>query len=423
MERTNVLIVGSGGREHALGWKLGKSPLVGKVFYAPGNGGTSENVPINVDEFEKLIEFAKNNNCFTIMGPEDPLSKGIVNKFHEKRLKIFGPSKEAAVLEGSKCWAKEFLKKYEIPTADFRIFIDASEAKKYVKSKLNAVVKADGLAAGKGVFVCKNSEEAMDAIDAIMVKKEFGDSGSRIVIEDLLVGEEVSFIVMTDGESIVPMASSQDHKRVFNDDKGPNTGGMGAYSPALIVTDNLHNEIMRGIMVKTVAGMKREGIDFKGFLYAGLMIVDGRPYVLEFNIRMGDPECQPIMMRMKSDLLPHLEACVEGKLGQMPPIEWDRRVAVCVVMASGGYPGSYEKGKAISGLDRVSHDDNSFVFHAGTKKVDGNYVTNGGRVLGVTSLGDNIQKAIENAYASVSKISWEDVHYRKDIGKRALKYR
>ncbi len=419
----NVLIVGSGGREHALGWKLGKSPLVGRIFYASGNGGTLENIPINADEFDKLIEFAKARNCFTIVGPEDPLSKGIVNKFHEKGLKIFGPSKEAAILESSKCWTKEFLKKYEIPTADFRIFSDANEAKEYVKSKPTAVVKADGLAAGKGVFVCKNSEEAMGAIDAIMVKKEFGDSGSRIVIEDLLVGEEVSFIVMTDGESIVPMASSQDHKRVFDDDKGPNTGGMGAYSPAPIVTDKLHNEIMREVMVKTVAGIKKEDKDFKGFLYAGLMIADGKPYVLEFNIRMGDPECQPIMMRMKSDLFQYLEACVEGRLEEMPPIEWDTRAAVCVVMASGGYPGNYEKGKLINGLDKVSKLNDTFVFHAGTKKVDGNIVTNGGRVLCVTALGHGIPKAIENAYASVGKISWENVHYRKDIGKRALKYK
>ena len=419
----NVLIVGSGGREHALGWKLGKSPLVGRIFYASGNGGTLENIPINADEFDKLIEFAKARNCFTIVGPEDPLSKGIVNKFHEKGLKIFGPSKEAAILESSKCWTKEFLKKYEIPTADFRIFSDANEAKEYVKSKPTAVVKADGLAAGKGVFVCKNSEEAMGAIDAIMVKKEFGDSGSRIVIEDLLVGEEVSFIVMTDGESIVPMASSQDHKRVFDDDKGLNTGGMGAYSPAPIVTDKLHNEIMREVMVKTVAGIKKEDKDFKGFLYAGLMIADGKPYVLEFNIRMGDPECQPIMMRMKSDLFQYLEACVEGRLEEMPPIEWDTRAAVCVVMASGGYPGNYEKGKLINGLDKVSKLNDTFVFHAGTKKVDGNIVTNGGRVLCVTALGHGIPKAIENAYASVGKISWENVHYRKDIGKRALKYK
>ncbi|MBI4010439.1 MAG: phosphoribosylamine--glycine ligase [Candidatus Aenigmarchaeota archaeon] len=419
--KQNILIVGSGGREHALGWKLQKSPLVNKIFYAPGNGGTSENISINADEFEKLIEFSKNNNCFTIIGPENPLSKGIVNEFEKNGLKIFGPNKEATILESSKCWAKEFMKKYDIPTANFEIFDNAEDAKDYVKYKSAVVVKTDGLASGKGVIVCNSEEEALDAIEKIMVKKEFGDAGNKIVIEDLLVGEEASFIAITDGKTIIPLASSQDHKRVFDDDKGSNTGGMGAYSPAPIITDELHNEIMRDIMAKTVAGIRREKIVFKGFLYAGLMIVNNKPYVLEFNARMGDPECQPIVARMKSDLFPYLDACVNGNLEKMPMIEWDGRAAVCVVMASHGYPGNYEKGKVISGLEDVSKLNDAFVFHASTKKFNGNFITNGGRVLGVTALGNTIKDAINNVYDAVSKISWDDVHYRRDIGKKALK--
>jgi len=417
----NILIVGSGGREHALGWKLKQSSLVEKVFYAPGNGGTSENLPINVNEFDRLMKFAKNNNCFTVVGPEDSLSKGIVNEFMKNGLKIFGPTKEASIIEASKCWAKEFMKKYDIPTADFRIFYNPDEAKEYVRNKSSIVVKADGLAAGKGVIVCKSEEEAIEAIDRIMVKKEFGDAGNKIVIEDCLIGEEASFIAITDGKTIVPLASSQDHKRVFDKDEGSNTGGMGAYSPATIITDELHNTMMREIMVKTVAGMKREGIGFKGFLYAGLMIVDDKHYVLEFNVRMGDPECQPIMMRMKPDLFPYLEACVNGNLEEMQAIEWDNRAAICVVMASGGYPGNYEKGKVINGLENVSNLKDVVVFHAGTKRVDGNVVTNSGRVLGITALGDTIKDSIKNVYNAVSKVSWDGVHYRKDIGMKASK--
>lgn len=417
----NILIIGSGGREHALGWKLQQSPLVNEIFYAPGNGGTSKNIAISTNEFDKLIRFARDNNCFTVVGPEDPLSKGIVNEFQKNDLKIFGPTKEAAIIEYSKCWAKEFMKKYGIPTANFEIFDDADEAKDYVKHKPAVVVKADGLAAGKGVMVCKSENEAIDVIDKIMMKKEFGDAGNRIVIEDLLIGEEVSFIAITDGNAIIPLASSHDHKRVFDSDEGPNTGGMGAYSPAPIITDGLHNEIMREIMAKTVAGLKRERTAFKGFLYAGLMIVNNKPYVLEFNVRMGDPECQPIMMRMKSDLFPYLKACVDGSLEEMPNIEWDQRSAVCVVMASKGYPGNYEKDKLITGLVIISNFGDVVVFHAGTKKVDGNIVTNGGRVLGVTALGNTIKDAIYNAYTTVSKIRWDGVHYRMDIGRKALK--
>jgi len=418
--KQNILIVGSGGREHALGWKLKQSPLVNNVFYVPGNGGTYENIPINVAEFDKLIAFAKENNCFTVVGPEDPLSKGIVNEFERNGLRIFGPKKEVAILEYSKCWTKEFMKRHGIPTADFRIFDNPEDAKEYVKNKQSVVVKADGLAAGKGVIVCNSEDEAIEAIDRTMVKREFGDAGNKIVIEDLLVGEEASFIALTDGKTVVPLASSQDHKRVFDDDRGPNTGGMGAYSPAPIITDELHKEIIKEVIAKTVAGMNKEGIPFKGFLYAGLMIVDNKSYVLEFNVRMGDPECQPILMRMKSDLMPYLEACVHGNLEKMPPIEWDNKASVCVVMASGGYPGNYEKGKVVSGLEKVFGDD-VVVFHASTKEIDGNIVTNGGRILGVTALGDDIKSAIDNAYSAVSKINWDGVHYRKDIGRRASK--
>ena len=418
--KQNILIVGSGGREHALGWKLKQIPLVNNVFYVPGNGGTYENIPINVAEFDKLIAFAKENNCFTVVGPEDPLSKGIVNEFERNGLRIFGPKKEVAILEYSKCWTKEFMKRHGIPTADFRIFDNPEDAKEYVKNKQSVVVKADGLAAGKGVIVCNSEDEAIEAIDRTMVKREFGDAGNKIVIEDLLVGEEASFIALTDGKTVVPLASSQDHKRVFDDDRGPNTGGMGAYSPAPIITDELHKEIIKEVIAKTVAGMNKEGIPFKGFLYAGLMIVDNKSYVLEFNVRMGDPECQPILMRMKSDLMPYLEACVHGNLEKMPPIEWDNKASVCVVMASGGYPGNYEKGKVVSGLEKVFGDD-VVVFHASTKEIDGNIVTNGGRILGVTALGDDIKSAIDNAYSAVSKINWDGVHYRKDIGRRASK--
>jgi len=418
--KKNILIVGSGGREHSLGWKLQQSPLVGKVFYAPGNGGTSENVSIDANEVAKLIQFAKNNDCFTVVGPEDPLSKGIVNEFERNELKIFGPTEEAAVIEYSKCWAKEFMKKYNIPTADFKIFDNPDDAKEYIKNKSSVVVKADGLASGKGVAVCKSEEETIDAIDRIMVKKEFGDAGNKIVIEDCLVGEEASFIAITDGKTIVPFVSSQDHKCVFDDDLGANTGGMGAYSPTPVITDELHNEIMRDIMTKTVVGMKKENGLFKGFLYAGLMIVDNKPYVLEFNVRMGDPECQPIVMRMKSDLFPYLNACVNSNLEEIPAIEWENRAAICVIMTSKGYPGYYEKGKVITGLENIDNDD-VFVFHAGTKKVNGSFVTNGGRVLGVTSLGNTIKDAIGNVYTAVSKISWDGVHYRKDVGKKALR--
>ncbi len=418
----NVLIVGSGGREHALGWKLSKSQQVRKTYFAPGNGGTSENVPISANDLNVLAEFAKKNDCFTVVGPEEPLSRGIVDLFESNELKIFGPSKDVAILETSKIWAKNFMKKYNIRTADFQTFEEDEKAKDYVrKSSKQLVIKADGLAAGKGVIVCSSKQEALDALDSIMVAKEFGDAGRSVVVEERLEGEEASFIVMTDGKTIISLASSQDHKRIYDDDKGPNTGGMGAYSPTPLIDEKLNDIIMRDIMQRTVDGMRSEGRKFKGFLYAGLMIQNGKPYVLEFNVRMGDPECQPIMMRMESDLFKYMEHCVNGRLDELEQMKWSPRVAVCVVVASKGYPGSYEKGKAITGLDRIK-TNTVFVFHAGTARKNSSIVTNGGRVLGVTALGDGIENAIKNVYNTVSMISWDGAYYRKDIGRRALKY-
>lgn len=418
----NVLIVGSGGREHALGWKLSQSPKVENTFFASGNGGTSENIPIAPSEIGKLIDFCRKNNCFTVVGPEEPLSRGIVDSFEDVGLKIFGPSKEAAILETSKVWAKNFMKKYGIRAADFQTFDDIERAKDYVqKSAKPLVIKADGLAAGKGVIVCDSKQEAFDALDRIMVAKEFGDAGRSVVVEERLEGEEASFIAMTDGKTIIPLASTQDHKRVYDDDKGPNTGGMGAYSPTPLIDEKLNETIMRDVMQKTVAGMRSEGRKFKGFLYAGLMIQNGKPYVLEFNVRMGDPECQPIMMRMESDLFEYMERCVNGRLDDLEEMKWSQRAAVCVVMASKGYPGNYEKGKVITGLDRIK-TNTVFVFHAGTARKNGGIVTNGGRVLGVTALGDGIENAIKNAYNAVGMISWDGAYYRRDIGRRALKY-
>ncbi|MDC4231289.1 MAG: phosphoribosylamine--glycine ligase [Nitrosopumilus sp.] len=417
----NVLIVGSGGREHALSWKLSQSPKVDTVFTAPGNGGTENNVPIDVNDLDGLADFAQKNNCFTVVGPEDPLAAGIVDKFNQKNLKVFGPSQKAAQLESSKIWAKNFMKRNDIPTARFEIFDDAQKAQDYVKSlDYNVVVKADGLAAGKGVIVCNSDDEAFSAIQTILVKKTFGDAGNRIIIEERIDGIEASYIALSDGEIAIPMASSQDHKRIFDDDKGPNTGGMGAYSPTPIVDDVLAKKIQEKIIDKTIHAMKNEGISFKGFLYAGVMIRDGEPSVLEYNVRMGDPECQPITMRMNSDLYDYFVASVDGKLSSISPISWKNQSAVCVVLASEGYPESYPKNEEISGFDSISN--NAYVFHAGTKKIDGKILSNGGRVLGVTALGDSLESAISNAYAATEKISWSHKYCRKDIGQKGLTY-
>ncbi len=417
----NVLVVGSGGREHALSWKLSQSSLVDKVFTAPGNGGTENNVPISVDKIDELADFASQNNCFTVVGPEAPLASGIVDKFNEKKLKIFGPTKNAAQLESSKIWAKQFMQRNKILTAEFEIFDDAKQATEYVKSISHPlVVKADGLAAGKGVLVCDSTEEALAAIETILVKKTFGDAGNKIIIEERIDGIEASYIALCDGNIAVPMASSQDHKRIYDNDRGPNTGGMGAYSPTPIIDDSMAEKIQNQIINKTIAAMKKENIPFKGFLYAGVMIKNGVPHVLEFNVRMGDPECQPITIRMNSDLYNYLNESVVGTLSSMPPISWNDKTAVCVVLASKGYPESYPKNEEIKGLEQ--HNEGIFVFHAGTKKENNSILSNGGRVLGVTALGDTLELAISNAYSATEKISWPNKYCRSDIGKKGLTF-
>ena len=411
--------MGAGGREHALSWKLSTSEKIDQVYAAPGNGGTLQNIELSVTDIEGLAKFAQEKNCFTVVGPEDPLAAGIVDAFVEKGLPIFGPSKNAAKLESSKIWAKEFMKRNSIPTADFEIFDDAQKAKDFVKSyQKPVVIKADGLAAGKGVIVCKNKDEANDAIDTILTKKSFGDAGSKIIIEERIDGVEASYIALCDGKIGIPMATSQDHKRVFDNDEGPNTGGMGAYSPTPIIDEKLGTEIQEKIIDKTIHAMRDEGFEFKGFLYAGIMIKDGIPYVLEYNVRMGDPECQPILMRLDSDLYDYLHASYEGKLNELPEISWKNQYSVCVVLASKGYPSSYPTGDEITGFENLSSD--AFVFHAGTKKQDDKIKSNGGRVLGVTALGSSLEDAINNAYDACNHIHWTNKYHRTDIGKKGL---
>jgi len=417
----NVLVIGSGGREHAIGWKLGQSDNVNTVFYAPGNGGTLNNVPISADNLGELAKFASENNCFTVVGPEAPLAMGIVDMFNEMGLKIFGPTKESAQLESSKIWAKQFLKRNNIPTASFEVFDDAVKAKEYVNQiEYNVVVKADGLAAGKGVIVCDSKDEAEKSIDMMLVDKKFGDAGNNIIIEERIDGIEASYIALSDGKIAIPMATSQDHKRIFDNDKGPNTGGMGAYSPTPIIDNDISQKIQEKIIDKTISSLRNEGITFKGFLYAGIMLKDGEPYVLEYNVRMGDPECQPILMRMDSDLFEYLVGSVDGTLENMPLISWKNKSAVCIVLASKGYPESYPKGEEIFGLGNTF--DDAYIFHAGTKELDKKTITNGGRVLGVTALGDTLEAAIKRAYDVTEKISWENKYLRTDIGKKGLSH-
>ncbi len=417
----NVLVVGSGGREHAIGWKLSQSDNVDRVFHAPGNGGTLNNVQISADNLDELAKFASENGCFTVIGPEAPLAMGIVDMFNEKNLKVFGPTREAAQLESSKIWAKQFLKRNNIPTAAFEVFDDPVRAKEYVNEiGYNVVIKADGLASGKGVIVCDSKDEAEKSIDMMLVDKKFGDAGNNIIIEERIDGIEASYIALSDGKIAIPMATSQDHKRVFDNDKGPNTGGMGAYSPTSIIDNDISQKIQEKIIDKTISALKNEGITFKGFLYAGIMLKDGEPYVLEYNVRMGDPECQPILMRMDSDLFEYLMGSVNGTLKTMSPISWKNKSAVCIVLASNGYPESYPKGDEIFGLEKVF--DDGFIFQAGTKRQDKKIITNGGRVLGVTALGDTLELAINHAYNITEKISWKNKYLRTDIGKKGLTY-
>lgn len=419
-----VLVIGGGGREHALVWKISQSPKVTKIYAAPGNAGIAgfaECAPIKSEDIPGLLAFAKSRAIdLTIVGPEGPLSMGIVDEFTKAGLRAFGPSGKAAELEASKRFSKDLMKKYHIPTAEYGVFTDKAAAAAYVREKgAPIVVKADGLAAGKGVVVAETVEEALKALDVIMTDKAFGTAGDRVVIEECLKGEEASFMAFSDGKTVVPMASSQDHKRVFDADKGPNTGGMGAYSPAPIVTKGLEREVMDTIMIPTVRAMEKEGRLFKGVLYAGLMIHDGKAKVLEFNARFGDPETQPIMMRLDTDIIEIIEAILDGRLAKLE-IEWKPEAAVCIVMASGGYPGNYEKGNVISGLEKAAGHKGVMVFHSGTSLKDGKVVTDGGRVLGVTGLGPVIAAAIDNAYAGVREISFEGAHFRGDIGARAL---
>lgn len=426
-----ILVIGSGGREHALCWKISQSPKCEKLYCAPGNGGISqiaEVVNIKAEDIDGLLNFAKKEKIgLTVAGPEIPLVAGIVDVFEKHGLRIFGPKKELARLEGSKVFAKELMKRLAVPTAEFSVFDNSDEALKYLKTKRTPiVVKADGLCAGKGVIVCKTIAEANNAVKKIMVERIFGDAGNKVIIEDCLVGEEASIIVVSDGINVVPLASSQDHKRAFDNDKGPNTGGMGAYSPAPIVTDKLFKNIMDSVIIPIIKGLAKEGKFYKGALYAGIMVTDSGPKVLEFNVRFGDPETQAILPRLKSDLVEAMERSIDAGLRDYV-MDWDDRPCVSVVLASGGYPGDYEKGFEIKGLDNIKDLRDVVVFHAGTKEgtraTDKGrvLVTSGGRVLNVTTLGDNIKDAIDICYNAVSKIHFDRMHYRKDIGHRAVR--
>ena len=419
-----VLVIGSGGREHALVWKIAQSPLVTKVYCAPGNPGIAElaeNVAIKVDDLPGLLAFAKKEQIgLTVVGPELPLSLGIVDLFEDNGLTVFGARKNAAIIEASKAFSKDLMKKYDVPTAAYEVFTEIEPAIAFLDTLgLPVVVKADGLAAGKGVIIAQTREEAIETITDMLSGNAFGNAGSRVVVEEFLRGEEASFLAFTDGSNIIPLASAQDHKAIFDGDKGPNTGGMGAYSPAPVVTPAIHEKVMQEVMRRTVDGMAAEGRPYRGVLYAGLMIDGGEIKTLEFNARFGDPECQPLLMRMKSDIVPVLLATAQGDISSIK-LEWHDKAAVCVVMAAGGYPGDYRKGDEITGLDKAAAIEDLFVFHAGTARKDGSYVTNGGRVLGVTALGTTVRDAIARAYDGVAAITWPGVQYRTDIGNKAL---
>jgi len=420
-----ILVIGGGGREHTLVWKIAQSPKVKQIYCAPGNAGIADwatCLPIDAEDIHPLVTFAKEEKIdLTIVGPEGPLAEGIVDRFQNEGLSIFGATQKAARIESSKSFAKNLMLKYGIPTARGQSFTSYKKAEHYIrKTGAPIVVKADGLAAGKGVIVCDTEAKAIAALKQIMITRAFGDAGDKVLIEECLFGEEASFLAFTDGKTILPLPSSQDHKPIYDNDEGPNTGGMGAYSPAPVVDRHIHNKIMEEIMIPTIRGMQTEGCPYKGVLYAGLMIDKDQVKVLEYNGRFGDPEAQPLLIRMKNDIVPILEAVISEKLHAYR-LEIDARPSVCVVMASGGYPGAYKKGVPISGLPDVRRMKDVVVFHAGTALKNGKTVSSGGRVLGVTALGDSIAKAISRAYLAVSKISWQDVYYRSDIGKKALK--
>ncbi len=421
----NVLLIGNGGREHAIAWKLAQSKILDKLYIAPGNPGTAKcgkNVPIGTTDIGKLLDFAKENKVeLVVVGPEDPLAAGAVDIFEAAGIKAFGPSGAAAQLEADKAFSKIMMRSSAISTAEGRIFDKFSDAKAYIASRDEPVViKAAGLAKGKGVFVCNDPADGILAAEKIMRDKIFGDAGSKIIVEDKLLGEEASILAFVDGKSIYVMESSQDHKAIGDGDSGPNTGGMGAYSPAPVVTDGLMDQITREILVPIVDGMNRNDTPYKGVLYAGVMVTAGGPRVLEFNVRFGDPETQPILMRLKSDLLQVMLAVCDEKLDEVT-LEWDERPAVCVVMAAGGYPGEYEKGKKITGLDEAEQIEDVVVFHAGTAEKDGDIVTNGGRVLGVTAKGNSIADAKARAYMGVDKIKFEGAYCRRDIADKAIR--
>lgn len=423
-----ILVIGSGGREHALVWKISQSRRVKKIFCAPGNAGIADLatcVPIEAVEIEKLIQFVKTEAInLTVVGPEAPLSLGIVDIFQKKGFKIFGATRKAAEIEYSKSFAKSLMNQYGIPTAESKSFTRHEKAEAYIrKADFPVVVKADGLAAGKGVLICQTVDEALDALKLIMLDMAFGEAGKKVIVEEFLIGEEASFLAFTDGKTVLALPSSQDHKAVFDNDEGPNTGGMGAYSPAPVVDEYLHRRIMEEVMIPTVNAMATEGCPYKGVLYAGLMIDNDKIKVLEFNARFGDPEAQPLLIRLKNDIVDIMEAIIDGRLDKCR-LDIDERASVCVVMASGGYPGAYSKGIPIFGLEDVRKLKNVIVFHAGTSFANGtlgSVVTNGGRVLGVTALGDSVKEAIATAYHAVSKITWEGVQYRRDIGQKALR--
>jgi phosphoribosylamine--glycine ligase len=423
-----VLLIGGGGREHALAWKISQSKEVGSIFCIPGNGGISEIaecVDINLNDMDGLVRFTKQERIdLVIVGPENPLAMGIVDHFERHGIPIFGPRKNGAQIEASKVFAKELLDKYNIPTASFRIFRNYKDADDYV-NEIDApfVIKADGLCGGKGAYVIKSKAEGKEVLKDVMVNMIHGNAGETVIIEEFLAGVEASYLAFTDGISILPMLASQDHKPLLDDDRGPNTGGMGAYTPIPFIDDQMENEINTNIMKRTIDALKNEGADYRGVLYGGLMIMGNKkPYVIEFNARLGDPETQPILFKMESEIIPILQACIEGKLDKSMTIGWREGVSVCVVLASRGYPDKTEKGMIINGLDDLKGDKDVMVFHAGTKKVGNDFYTSGGRVLGVTAIGKTYSDAIQKVYDAVSCIEFEGMQYRSDIGSKALAY-